>query len=72
MELTFYPTYKSISNSADFIREKYNVPEDINCKKEFELEFNCKFIYHGIRSDIPFELIFNTEQNLTAWVLRWA
>ena len=64
------PFHPSIAHAAQFIRRKYSIPEPgRTVVPDFEQEFNCRVIYER---SLPAKVIFNTEQELLLFVLRFS
>lgn len=61
--------HPSVAYAAQFIRHKYSVWEPGHTvTPDFEQEFNCCVIYEH---SLPRKVIFNTEQELLLFVLRF-
>ncbi len=67
-------TSESLHNAGVWLREHLNVPPRHTIFDEFEKYFNCQLVVEH-REDpwyCPDRAVFNTEQDLTAFLLRWA
>ena len=65
---------ESLHNAAAWLREYLDVHPQDTIFDQFEEYFNCQLVVEH-RQDpwyCPDKAIFNTEQDLTAFLLRWA
>lgn len=63
----FHP---AVACAAQFIRSKYSVSDPGHTVvPDFEQEFNCNVIYYR---GIPREVVFNNEQDLLLFMLRFS
>ena len=71
---TFGAHTQSLLNAADYIRAKYQVPDEETLMPYIEREYNCRFVQAANSSPmLPiWELEFNSEEDLTAFLLQWA
>lgn len=66
--------HPSTSRAAAWVREHFLVPDDETVVEMFEQVFHCQLVI-GDRRDPwmqPDHILFDTEQDLTMFLLRWS
>lgn len=65
---------QSLLNAADYVRQKYQVPDEETLMPYLEREYNCRFVLaENSSSMLPiWDLEFDRDEDLTAFLLQWA
>ena len=66
--------HPSTSRAAAWVREHFLVPDNETVVEMFEQAFKCQLVMEN-RQDpwmVPDHILFDTEQDLTMFLLRWS
>lgn len=61
--------YELIKRASYWVRKKYNIPTSQLVDEEFKKEFNCELIMGQFH---PKSILFNSEKDLTWFLLKWS
>lgn len=56
-----------------YVKEKYDIPDDVDCYRMFEKEFNCfiSLTEAPLFLEYTYDLTFENEHDATMWLLTW-
>lgn len=65
--------HPSTSRAAAWVREHFLVPDNETVVEVFEQVFRCKLVIEDPRDPwmMPDHILFDTEQDLTMFLLKW-